>query len=136
MNVSVRAPGASQSRSTAHAFEQEGQKDEVIPGGEFWIHRGKRPGVIFAHARRHHHAGENNFGVGVTGVHAVDDGLEVSLGNRGVDAAQPIVGPEREQEDVDGLAQDPIEPARPAGGGFTAETGIDDPPAHGGRGSV
>ena len=34
------------------------------------------------------------------------------------------------------MAQDPIEPARPAGGGFTAETGIDDPPAHGGRGSV
>ena len=53
--------------------------------------------------------------VGIVGGRIAEVGRITAHAKRGVEAAQPIVGPEREEEDVDGLAQDPIEPARAAG---------------------
>jgi len=48
------------------------------------------------------------------------------LGNGGVNAAEAVVAAEGEQEDVDGLAEHPIDAAGAAGGGFAAEAGVDD----------
>ena len=118
-------------RLTADAIEEKGQESDLVFLGEGGVDGGEGPGVVLAHARGHHHAGDDDLGGGVAVAHAVDDGLEIFLGNGGIDAAEAIVAAEREQEDVDGLAEHPVDAAGATGGGFTAETGVHDPPADG-----
>lgn len=115
----------------ADTVEEKGQKGDLIFLGEGGVDGGEGPGVILAHARGHHHAGDDNLGGGVAVAHAVDDGLEVFLGNGGIDAAESVVAAEGEEEEVDGLAEHPVDAAGAAGSGFAAEAGVDDPPADG-----
>lgn len=124
----VDAVALVKARVAADAGEEEGDEGKLVFVGEGRIHRGEGAGVVLAHARGYLHAGEEDLGGGIFRADAVDDGLEVFLRDGGLDAAKAVVAAEREHEDVDGLAQDPVDAAAPARGGLAAEAGIDDAP--------
>ena len=60
--------------------------------------------------------------------------MEVGARDAYIDAAEAVVGAEGEDEDIDGLAEDPVDAAGAAGGRFAAQAGVDDAPAEAGGG--
>lgn len=122
----VDAIGLIEAFDAADVFEQERDERGVVgfcDGGEdFCVFAGVGGAERFGH----HHAGDENLGVRVFGADAVENGVEVGAGDGRFDAAKPVVGAEREHEDIDALAENPIDAAEPAGGGFAAEAGVDD----------
>jgi hypothetical protein len=125
-----------QVRHAAHAFEQKGQEDGPRGLGDGGKHLAKLPRVVRAELGRHLHAGDDDFRLRVARTDALDDALEVATGDGGAEAAQAVVGPEREHEDVGRRAQRPVDAAQPARGGLTAEAGIDDAPGQPGGGNL
>ena len=124
--IRVDAVGLVQTVDAADAFEEKGDERRVVLLRDFGEHGGEIAGVVLAHAGGHHHAGDDEFCIRILGTDAVEDGLEILAGDGGFDAAQAVVGAEREDEDVDVLAQNPIDAAGAAGAGFAAEAGVDD----------
>ena len=52
---------------------------------------------------------------GIFRFHPLDDLLQIGVSVFGVYAAQAVVGPQFENEDVDGAAQEPVNAAQPPG---------------------
>ena len=61
-------------------------------------------------------------------MHAVDDALKIGLGDGGLDAAQAVIAAQGEDENVHGLAENPLHAMKSARGGFAAEAGVDGAP--------
>ena len=122
----VDAVGLVEAVDAADVFEEERDEGSVVffcDGGE----DGEEiAGVVGAHGGGHHHAGDEELGVGVFGADAVEDGVEVFAGDGGFDTAEAVVGAEGEEEDIDALAENPVDAAEAAGGSFAAEAGVDD----------
>lgn len=122
----VDAIGLVEAVDAADAFEEEGNERGLVGFRD----RGENGGVVarvgFAHAARHLHADDDELGVRIFRANAVEDGLKILARDGGFDAAETVVGAESEHEDVDGLAENPVDAASATGGGFAAEAGVDD----------
>ena len=123
--VGVETVGEVHLGDSADAFEEERDEGGVVGFGERGEDGGEVADVGFAHARRHRHAGDDDLGGGIFGADFVDDALEVFLRDGRGESAEAVVAAEFEDEDVHGRAEDPIDAAEAAGGGFTAEAGVD-----------
>ena len=53
--------------------------------------------------------------LGFSAFHPLDDLLQVGVGVLGIYAAQAVVGPQFEDEDIDGAAQEPVNAAQSTG---------------------
>jgi len=130
--VGVDGVGLVELAHAAHAFEKEGHERPALLLGEFREDPVETRGVV-AHAGRHALPDEEHAGVGLLREHPGRDGLEVALHEGGIEAAQPVVAAEGEDEDRDRLAQHPVDAAQAAGGGVARDAGVDHPPAGRGR---
>ncbi len=122
--VGVDAVGEVEGGVAADAVEEVGDEGGVVGGGD-----GGEEGVKFSgvatHVGGHAHAEEHEGGVGVAGFDAVEDGAEVGAHRFEGKAAEAVVGAEGEDEDINGLAEDPVDAAESAGGGFAGKAGVD-----------
>ena len=109
---------------TTHVIEQERDESGLVLLRKFRIDRGEVPHIRFTHAGRHVHPRENDLGRRILRPDAIDDPLEIFARNGRFDSAKTIVGAEREDEDVNRLAEDPVDAAQTARGGFPAEAGV------------
>ena len=85
---------------------------------------GKLPGVVGTVVCWDIHARKENLSAGCPP--EAHDLPEIGLGGRGRLAAESIVGPEFDNQDIGFLLQDPLDPGQPAGGGVAADAGVDD----------
>ncbi len=130
--VGVDLIGLVQAGVAADAFQEKREQGSALlrgDGGENFLERARE---VAAHRGWHLHAGEDEFGGRAPGAHAREDLLEVGAGDVGADAAQAVVAAECEHEEIDGLAENPVDAAQAAGGGLAAETGVDDAPVEAG----
>jgi len=116
--VGMDAVGLVEAGDAADVLEEEGDEGEVVFGGEGGEDVAEGGGVGGAHGWGNLHAGKDDAGVWIFGPDGVDDGLEVCRGAGDGNAAEAVVGAEFEDEDVYGLAEDPVDAAAAAGGGF------------------
>ena len=58
---------------------------------------------------------------------AVDNPLEILAGCGQRDAAQAVIDPELDHQEVNALLQHPIDPAQTSGAGLSAQSGVDHP---------
>ena len=130
----MHAIGLVQLHVSSDIGEEKRDEDELVFFRERRIHGGEGPGVFLAVVGRHLHAGEDDFRGGMARMDAVDDALEIGLGHGRIDAAQAVGRAQREHEQVDGLAQDPLAAAQAAGRRLAAEAGVDDAPGQFRRG--
>ena len=124
--IGVNAVGLVEVGVAADVLEEEGDERCLVFGGECGEDVAEGGAVGGAHRRWHLHAGDDDTGRRVFDFYGVDDGLEVGGGAGNGDAAEAVVGAELENEDVDGLAEDPIDAAAAARGGFAADAGACD----------
>jgi hypothetical protein len=123
--VGVDAVGLVEGGVAAYAFEEEGDEGDLIVSGEAGINIVEGGGVGGAHAWGDAHAAEEDLTFWISVADGVDNGLEVGMGGFDGDAAEAVVGAEFEDEDVDGLTEDPADASQSAGGGFAADAGVD-----------
>src|SRR5581483_1136790 len=114
----VNSIGLVELRMAAHALKQEGNEREMIFFRQLGKEGAEGPGVIRAEIGRNLHSGENDAGGGIFAAHPVDDGLQICPRVGGGNAAQTVVAAELEDKKIDRLAQDPVDAAPSAGGGF------------------
>lgn len=122
----VDAVGLVEAFDAADVFEEERNEGGVVLLSDGGKNFGVFAGVGRAQGCGHHHAGDDELSAGVFGANAFEDGVEVGAGDGRFDAAKAVVGAEGEDEDIDALTENPVDAAKPAGGGFAAEAGVDD----------
>lgn len=114
-----------QLRHCGDALEEEGDEGGVVRFGQLHEHPAKPFGVVGAQIGRRLHPGDDDRGVRVGGAGAVDDRLEVGARALEVVAAEGVVGAEGEDEDRDGLTEEPVDAAESAGRRLAAHAGVD-----------
>ena len=84
------------------------------------------PGVVRPEVGGKLHPGDHQLDPGVLLLCPRQNGGEVALGLLQGQAAQPVVAPQLEDEDVDRPAQHPVDAAQAGGAGLAVEAGVDD----------
>src|SRR5688572_17651548 len=107
-------------------LEKKGQKHGPVPFRQLGKHLSKLGRISGAEVGRRLHAHEYNSHVGRCRPHAVDDGLNVRTHGIDREAAQAIVRARLQNEDVDGLAREPVDSTKCTGRGFAAVAGVVD----------
>lgn len=113
-------------RVTAYAVEEERDEGGFVLCRELAEDLIEGIGIGGAHAWGDAHSGEEDLAGRVTGMNGVDNRLEVVAGAGNGDTAEAVVASEFEDEDIGGLAQDPVEAALSVSGCFAADAGVND----------
>src|SRR5690625_1646 len=119
------AVGKVQFRNASNIFKQKRNQGRLVCLGEPRKNLGEFAAVIFAHIWRNLHSGDHERCLWIFFTDAVEDRLEAFFGRFRVDAWQAVVCTEFENKNIDRAAQDPVDPAKATGGGFSAQTGVD-----------
>lgn len=122
----MNAVGLIEFGNAADALEKKWQQNGMVLPGEIGKDLGKGIHVRFAHAGGHSHSGNNNLDGRVFVPREINNGLEIGFRGGGGKAAQAVIAAQLQDQNRDGLAQQPADAGDAVRTGVTGDASVND----------